>query len=102
MSELIQQWAIRKPDGELLQRAPSTASLFSGLFGCEPEEPKPVVFDTFEDALSTLQSLQREALNRYGLTWYGVVESRLCTPFSVTNPSERLVSEIQQWMGGES
>lgn len=101
MSDLIQQWAIRKPDGELLHRPPSTASLFSGLFGGEPEPSVPIVFDTFEQALSTMQSLQREALNRFGVAWHCTIESRLCTPFSVTDPSAQLVSEIQQWMGGK-
>ena len=102
MSELIRQFAIRKPDGELLHRPQSAASLLSGLFGGEPELSTPIVFDTFEVALSTMQSLQREALNRFGITWHCTIESRLCTPFSVTDPSEQLVSEIQQWMGGAS
>ena len=98
MTDLIRQYAIRKPDGELLHRPPSTASLFR-LFGGEPEPSVPIIFDTFGEALEMLQSLQREALRRFGVSWHGTIEQRLCTPFSVTDPSAHLVSEIRQWMG---
>ncbi|QRY43144.1 hypothetical protein JVX93_21610 [Mycolicibacterium boenickei] len=93
MTDLIRQYAIRKPDGELWE--PQTEGLFGGLFS----STEPRIFDSFDTALRTLQRIQAEAMERYGITWYGVIEHRLCTPFSVTDPSAQLVSEIQQWMG---
>lgn len=95
MSELIKQWAIRKPDGELVSF--QNESIFAGLFGGMTSEPEPRIFDSCDAALSALQSIQEEAMKRYGLRWYGVIEHRLCTPFSVTDPAEQLVSEIEQW-----
>ncbi|AEJ93055.1 hypothetical protein PBI_VELVETEEN_82 [Mycobacterium phage Velveteen] len=96
-NELIRQYAIRKPDGQLWERP--TESILGGLFGTTSSGP--TIFDSFDSALRTLQRLQEEAWDRLGVRWYGTIESRLCTPFSVTDPSARLVEQIQEWMGSE-
>ncbi|KLI04548.1 hypothetical protein ACT17_20680 [Mycolicibacterium conceptionense] len=43
-----------------------------------------------------LEQLQISA-SRMGVEWLATIETRLCTPFSVTDPSEQMIAELEAW-----
>lgn len=88
--EFTKQYAIRQPDGKLW------GPVKTDLFGQIVEPTEPAVFTQREAADSALAQLKASAA-QMGVEWLGVVETRLCTPFSVTDPSEQMIAELEAW-----
>ena len=88
--EFTTQYAIRMPSGEFW-RPPC------GHIGAEQEHP-PAIFDTEESAQYVLDRLRFEAARLGVHHWYGVIEKRICSPFTTSEPGERLVADLQEWL----
>ncbi len=99
--EFTRQWAIRLPNGELLTyQPPCTHS--AHLFGACPPPRRAVVFDDVADAEATLEVCRRQARDLGITEWGGVIEQRVCSAFSVTDPSAQFADEVERWVqGGE-
>lgn len=88
--EFTKQYAIRQPDGKLWG-PPKT-----DLFGQTVDAVEPAIFGDRGDAERALEQLQASA-SRMGVEWLATIETRLCTPFSVTDPSEQMIAELEAW-----
>ncbi|MCG7596310.1 hypothetical protein [Mycobacterium sp. PSTR-4-N] len=93
MSDFATQFAIRLPNGELYTRCQH-----SHLFGTQCDR-EPVVFDTREQAENGITMLARSAQELGIDNWADLacIESRLCSPFSQTDPGEQFVDELTKW-----
>ncbi|XTP37134.1 hypothetical protein ACORG1_13330 [Mycobacterium sp. TJFP1] len=102
-NDFTYQWAIRLPNGELLTYQPACTHA-AHLFGASVPEPKVAVFDDRAEAESALEVCRRQAA-QVGITaWAGVIEQRVCSAFSVTDPSAQFAAEVAEWIaqqGGE-
>jgi hypothetical protein len=108
------QYAIRKPDGELLSYQPphrqppgwdwnayfNTPSYVRDMLGepVAPPPPVPVVFYHLHDAERALKQLRAQAAE-LGVTHYGgcIVES-LCSPFTAGGSTGRFARDITEWL----
>ena len=92
------QFAIRLPDGRLFAQC-TRSHIFGGA-----HEPEVVIFDTSDQAQNMLDALALQAAQLGITAWAGTIESRLCSPFSVTDPGEGFAAEVEKWaaqQGGE-
>lgn len=82
------QYAIRLPDG----------TLFTTQHGYGDCPALPVVFDTLTDAQHALCHLRRQA-SMFGITDLAAcIEQRICSPFSVTDPSVDFAEQVMRWV----
>lgn len=88
--EFTTEYAIRQPDGKLWGQPKVD------LFGQTVEPVEPEVFKTRGAAEQALEQLRASA-SRMGVEWLATIESRLCTSFSVTDPSEQMIAELEAW-----
>lgn len=89
-----QQFAIQCPDGTLWRQSDHS---FMFMFGVEAEQP-PTVFNTRAEADYVLAKIRQAAAGIGVNEWAGVIVTRYCTPFTVVDPAEHLVGELEAWM----
>lgn len=105
-SDFTYQYAIRRPDGDLIRRPKASDLLGPGaLFGHTPsdEPPPPRIWDTRETAEAALAEIRAKAAEIGVQDWCGSVVQRLCTPFTLHDPAEHFAEKVQEWLdrGGE-
>lgn len=93
--DFTRQFAIRLPNGELFS-TPEVGGWYASLLGVSPRPQRVVVYDSREEAETALQAMQEKGA-QMGITLVASIESRLCSPFSQTDPGEQFVDELTKW-----
>ena len=102
--QFVTQYAIRTPSGELWHPpGVLTGAFLSGLFGgagdeVQPTTPPPAVWYSRDEAQRQLDSLREQAAHIGVRDWFGVIEQRICSPFTTTDPGEQFAAELQEWL----
>lgn len=104
--QFVTQYAIRTPSGGLWSNATPggwITGLTRGLFGslgdeAPPTTPPPAVWYSRDEAQRQLDSLREQAAHIGVRDWFGVIEQRICSPFTTTDPGEQFAAELQEWL----
>ncbi len=103
MTEFTKQYAVRLPNGQLHAHKAGGYAVHNGVFiymTDEDAEPEPVVYDTIEEAEESIKRFQQQAAHMGIIEWMGHIETRYCTPFTSTEPSAEMLSDLESWLHG--
>ena len=101
MTEYTKQYAIRLPNGQLHAHQPGGYVISGGIISYVQDEEaiaEPVVYDTLEEAQAGIERFQAQAAHMGITEWLGHIETRHCTPFSHTEPSADMLSDLESWL----
>lgn len=101
MTEFTKQYAIRLPNGQLHAHHPGGYVVNNGVISYvqdEEAEAEPVVYDSLEEVEEGIKRFQAQAAHMGITEWLGHIETRYCTPFSDTEPSADMLSDLESWL----
>ena len=125
MTGFTVQWAVRTPSGRLYHAPGEKQTIdqdahgwyrdMMGLFGgfslfydnsangqAAVSQPKPVIFDTKEDAEKKLAELREQAA-KVGVDNYGgAIVSRLCSPFTDSPAPTQFAERVAEWLESQA
>ena len=103
-THFTKQYAIRLPNGQLHAHKPSGWTIVDGRISYAQDEeadPEPVVYDSLEDAQYAIEAFQQRAAHMGITEWLGHIETRYCSEFTHTEPSEGMLNDLQKFLEGK-